>query len=412
MASDMVVALAAATLDGQTLFGHNSNRPAGEAQEVVRVPGRAFAPGEGVRTAALELPQVRQTATVLAGRPVGEWGYQHGVNQLGVAVGLTSFRTRLTADAPGLTGPELVRLTLERAHGAGHAVELLADLVCRHGQSAEAGADAAGAALLIADRSEAFVLAACGRHWALQAVGGVRALGEVCHIRKDWDRISRGLADLAIQRGWWECDGSKLDFAGAVCLQGPNTAAALRRWGQCTVSLETHSGQIDAPFLRRLLAEHGLGRLDQAAPAAAATAGALIVQAGPDPQTAVSVGLPCTNVYFPLSFDADPPAAFRGGDLWRRAQRLASFAARGPHQREEAHDALGALQSHYDQAAAEFHAEAELLRRHGRLTELHRLAESFQQHLLERWEEVYAGIFEEAPPPRRAFAEEAPLFVG
>jgi secernin len=419
MASDMVVALAGAALHGQTLFGHNSNRPTGEAQEVVRIPGRAFAPGEAVRATAVQVPQVRQTATVLAGRPVGAWGYQHGVNHHGVAVGLTTFRTRLASDSPGLSGPELVRLTLERSATALQAVDLLTDLICRHGLHPEpADGDArayAGVALMLVDAREAFVLAACGRHWALQAVGGVRALGEVCRICKDWDRISRGLADLATQRGWWECDGSKLDFADAVGLLGPSTPAALRRWGQCTVSLETHYGQVDGPFLRRLLAEHGLNRPEAEGPETAATSASLIVQAGgpqTPPQLWHAFGSPCTGVYFPLSFDADPPAAFRDGELWRRARRLLTYAALGSRQRDEAREALVALQARIDAAAVEFHAEADPARARGDAAELHRLAESYQQQNLERWEEVYADLFEEAPQAHPAVDEQVPMFVG
>src|SRR6516225_3826464 len=143
MASDMVVALAPATSDGQTLFGYNCNQLARDVPELVRAAGRAFAPGEKVRASQIELPQVRQTITVLGGRCAGEWGYRHGVNQQGVAVGLTHFRARLTGASPGLTGPDLVRLALERAHGTRHAVELLTDLISRHGQTAdgERGAD-------------------------------------------------------------------------------------------------------------------------------------------------------------------------------------------------------------------------------------------------------------------------------
>src|SRR6516164_5855052 len=142
MASDMVVALARATSDGQALFGHNHNRSAREVPELVR-------------TALYELPQVRQTLTVLGGRSAGQWGYSHGVNQAGVAVGLTRFRARLCGELPGLTGPALVRLALERAHGARQAVELLTDLISRHGQVPEpsetaAGDAATGSALLVA----------------------------------------------------------------------------------------------------------------------------------------------------------------------------------------------------------------------------------------------------------------------
>ena len=109
MGSDMVVALGPATVDGQTLFGHNSGRPVGETQHLRRVPGRCFPLGEKVRAQFIELPQVRQTFTVLGSQPDGRWGYEHGVNDQGVAVGLTRLRTRLRCPQPGLWGTDLVR---------------------------------------------------------------------------------------------------------------------------------------------------------------------------------------------------------------------------------------------------------------------------------------------------------------
>ena len=98
MASDMVVALARATLDGHTLFGHNSNRPRGEGASLVRTAGRDHAPGEMVRATHVAIPQARHTFSVLAGRAGSDWGYQHGVNEKGVAVGDTPIRTRLLND--------------------------------------------------------------------------------------------------------------------------------------------------------------------------------------------------------------------------------------------------------------------------------------------------------------------------
>src|SRR5262245_27174241 len=65
MASDMVVALSKSTVDGRTLFGHNSGRLPGEAPWLQRTPGRCFASDEMVQTQHLGLSQVRQTHTVL-----------------------------------------------------------------------------------------------------------------------------------------------------------------------------------------------------------------------------------------------------------------------------------------------------------------------------------------------------------
>jgi len=87
------------------------------------------------------------------------------------------------------------------------------------------------------------VLEATGPHWALGHVGSVRAVAGTCMMRQDWDRISRGLSDLAIARHWWPQDGCKLDFAGALSRPGPDHARALRRWGRATMTLETTAGR-------------------------------------------------------------------------------------------------------------------------------------------------------------------------
>lgn len=173
MASDMVVALAATTVDGQTLFGHNYNGPGDRTLKLVRSQGQKFTAGEAVKLGRLEFLQVRRTASVLAGREEGAWGYEHGVNEHGVAIGCAHVPMRLQGEANGLSGADLVRLGLERAQDAPHAVELLMDLICRHGH-VDSNANA-GTALLIVDNDEAFILIAAGKHWALQNVGSVRS---------------------------------------------------------------------------------------------------------------------------------------------------------------------------------------------------------------------------------------------
>src|SRR5262249_11411547 len=156
---------------GRTLFGHNSGRPPGEGQWLRRTPGCAFASGEKMRTQHLELPQVRQTLTVLGRQARGVWGYHHGINEQGVAIGCTALRTRMQSEQAGLTGPDLVRLGLERAGSARQAVDLLTDLIARHGQGAYPGCAAEERydnALLIADGTEAFAVEASGAHWVYQ----------------------------------------------------------------------------------------------------------------------------------------------------------------------------------------------------------------------------------------------------
>ncbi len=398
MASDMVVALPRATAEGQTLFGHNCNRPAGESLGLVREPGRAFAPGESLPLGGAVLPQVRHTCTVLACRRAGRWGYDHGVNEHGLAVGLTTIRTRLAGEHPGLRGTDLVRLTLERASGALQAVDVLTDLIARHGQADTEASSPCDHAFLIADGREAFVIEAAGPYWAEQVVGSVRAVSDFSHLRQDWDRLARGLSDQAIARGWWPANGSKLDFAGSLGVEPGVAAAGLRRWGRATLLLEQHSGQIDGLFLRRLLAEHCPAPAEGASlcrhadgPTDIGTAASLVVASGAPgslPLAWWAFGPPCAAVYFPLVPAGDLPAAFEaegtGGSCPVSRQARQAAADGGALLRE----ALAALQEQFDQDAREFLAEAAVLRQRGDEGRLRRLAGSLMQHNLERWEAV------------------------
>jgi secernin len=397
----MVVALPRATSDGRTLFGRNCNRPAREGQALVRVEGRAYVPGEMLSTGRVSLPQARQTFRVLAGRRAGLWGYPYGVNEHGVAVGITAICTRLAGDRDGLSGPDLARLALERTCSARQAVDLITDLVVRHGQQA---ADGIGnSSFLVADGREAFALETCGRFWAEQVVGSVRAVTDLCHLRQDWDRISRGLADCAVQNGWWTSDGSKLDFARAIASPGSNPSS-LRRWGRATLLLEQHSGQIDLAFLRRLLGDHGddtsvgppLCR-HPAGPEEEGTAVSWVVAAGLPgslPIAWCAFGPPCAAVWFPLVLAGDLPAAYQaeggagGCRLWRRTTQLAAAVRRGAPRRAAVAEAVSVLQEQFDQDAREFLAEAAVIMQQGDHSRLHRLATALMQHHVERWEGV------------------------
>jgi hypothetical protein len=399
MGSDMLVALARATVDGHTLLAHSNHRSHGESQALALAPGRTFAPGQTVQATHVEVPQVRQTRTVLGGRSGMQWGYRHGVNERGVAVGVTGIHTRLEREAEGLTGADLVRLALERADSARQALEVLTDLIGRHGQEGEEGSS--DNAFVIADGREACVLEACGAHWAEQAVPAVRAVSGVCHLRQDWDRIRAGTAGLAIARGWWPEDGSKLDFAGALGREGPDHASAMRRWVQATLQLEHQLGKISAPLLRRLLGEPAVP-----AEGEPVSASALVADLSADPADLplvwCNLGPPGFGVYFPLVPVGELPTAFTdeggtGSRLWRQ---LAQWHA-DPRQRAAVRPGLARLQERFDQNARELAGEARDLRQRNAWEELHRTATSFMQHNFEHFEEF-------APGPARRSATLAP----
>ncbi len=404
MANDMVAALARATTDGQTLFGHNSNRPHGEPTSLVRRPGRDHAPGERVRTTHIDLPQARHTFAVLAGRAGSSWGYQHGVNEKGVTAGYTPIRTRLLNDSPGLTGPDLVRLVLERAGTALQAVEVLTDLIGRHGQGAFVGAgeNDPDAALLVADCREAHVVEAAGRHWALATVGTVRAVSDACFLRQDWDRISPGLSALAIHRGWWPEDGCKLDFARAIGRPDTDPTTAMRRWGLATIQLEQHSGSIDVALLRGLLRaqSEAVCPLD-GPPRDVETATSFIVRLGKEreslPLAWCAFGPPTLSVYLPVVPVAELPVALgdgtdAGSALGRGLAEWRDICKQDGRLRETLHSALAGVQEQLDEHAQEFFPEAEALHRRGEAGELQRFSRAFMQHVCERMEELAISL--------------------
>ena len=414
MGSDLLVALGQATVNGLTLFGQNCHRTAGEGLVLRRVPGRAFAPDETIKTAHAELPQARRTCTVLGAQPPGCWGYQHGINEHQVAAGCGAWRSKLTGHGHGLLGTDLVRLALERAANARQAVSVLTDLIARHGQIAE------DHVFLIADPTEAFAVEAAGDAWALQEIGQVRAAGDVAVIRQDWDRIACGLAGRTIERGWWPEDGSKLDFAGTLCEEPTGRASALRRWGRATLLLEQQNGHIDAAFLRRVLSDHyeetryEVDPLDTFGPvtplcqhatggATTATVGSFVSALSADPSQVpvlwCAFGPPCLSVHFPVFLDGELPAALTGaapgpypGGVGWLAQRLAEWIGTDTVRLDLVRDALARLQARFDQEAEEFVPEAASLKRDGARTQLERVAGSLMQSHLERFDETVEAL--------------------
>jgi secernin len=421
MGCDMVVALAPATGNSLAYLAANSHRPVGEAQTVQLVPGRTFAAGESAQAPFVLVQQVRQTHTVLAAGPQGSWGYLQGVNDHRVAVGVSSWQSRFQMDRPGLLGPDLVRLVLERAGSARHGLEVLTDLIVRHGQGSfanspegEGEGECGDHIFLIADPQEAFAVEAAGSAWAAQEIGQVRAAGDVAVIRQDWNRLAPGLADRAIAEGWWEEDGSKLDFLGALCETPTGKASALRRWGRITWLIEKQNGHIDGPFLRRLLADHyestpyEVDPLDGPAvktpvcqhaqgDATVATAVSGVVQISQNetapPVYWVALGPPCLSVHFPLLLDGELPAGFaEAGDIWLKMEQLTTYGCRNRRCWQRLRDLLGRLQTRFEQELEEFLTEAAVLKQRGEIQQMRRLASSMMQSHVERLEETVQQV--------------------
>ncbi len=176
---DLLCALPAAT-GRATLFAKNSDRPPGEAQLLEWHGSR---PLDGWQRATYVDVPTRRRATLdcVGSRPAWGWGFEHGVNLAGVAVGNASIFTTLDPRAfpDALTGMDIVRCAVEWAADAPEAVAVIEELVTTIGQG---GSGHEGArrpywsSFLVADPHQAFVVETSGRAVAVEAVERTAAI--------------------------------------------------------------------------------------------------------------------------------------------------------------------------------------------------------------------------------------------
>lgn len=396
MGSDMLVALGSASVQGLTLFGLN-HHAAGRPHHLRLAASCHHAPDATILLGERDLPQARQTCTVLGWQPAGTWGFTHGVNEHRVAVGVATWNSRLPRQQTGLTGAELTRLALERSHSSMQAVEVLTDLLTRHGQRPDPDGGDADHVFLIADPAEAFVLEAAGRWWALLECWQTRAVTDVALIRQDWRRLSPGLAEHAIAQDWWHNDGSKVDFAGSLDGRAPTHAPARRRWGRASVALAQQAGAIDAHFLRRLLADHAENNFELL-PAGAEPTGSFLAELAADdrlPLAWCSFGSPQAALWFPVPLQGELPAAFGPGhpENPALAVRLAQLLQ---HAEERDADplceALERLQGTFDREAEQYQDRAGPLLRQGNVQLVAALATTLMQRHVELFEKEWRQL--------------------
>jgi hypothetical protein len=201
---DSLVALPLAT-GGPTLFAKNSDRPATETQ-VLEFHSAAEARGERRCTHISVEAEPDETFAVLGSRPTWGWGFEHGVNEAGVAIG--NHRITTTKDPrpypDALTGMDLVRLTLERAPDAAAGVAILTELLERYDQGGTCfdpltyGRKPYWSSFLLADPEEAWVVETSGDEWMADQVERTYAVSNRTTI-PEFDQLHRHL-DAPVER--------------------------------------------------------------------------------------------------------------------------------------------------------------------------------------------------------------------
>jgi secernin len=330
------------------LFAKNSDRHPDEPQ-VVEWHGTRPAGGE-LRTQYLTIRDEGAFA-VVASRPSWLWGFEHGVNEHGVAIGNEKIwtTTRPRDLPPALLGMDLVRLGLERGRTADHALDVMTSLLERHGQggSGEPHRDEPYfSSFLVADAGRGWILETSGRTWAAKPVGSGAAVSNRVTLGRDW---TRGSADLA--------PGADFDT-----FRNPRVPTEIAD-GRLATTRSAIAADASPRRLASTLRDHGAGEPTRDVTvcmhqreAHSFTTASMIVELREDAPARgwACLGNPCASVYVPIF---PPTVSPELGDSiqWERFARLRDRIDADPGLGPEAHAELGAIEAELWRAADAAH---------------------------------------------------------
>ena len=278
---DTLCALPPASADGVTVFAKNSDRPPTEPQDLEWHP--ASSAERTQRTTYLDIEGPPDgTIGVLGSRPRWMWGFEHGVNEAGLAVGNEAVYTTLDPRAfpPALVGMDLVRLALERAADAAGGVEVIVGLLDRHGQGGsghEGGSKPYWSSFLLADPHAAFVVETSGTDVAVEEVDQRRAISNRTTI--GWFDDACGIRSPVVEA----LTEPRLEASRAVLASGPASVESMKD------HLRSHVGGADG------------WTVCMHAGTEATTASMVVPLPASGPRIAnVLLGSPCRSIYVPV----------------------------------------------------------------------------------------------------------------
>jgi dipeptidase len=355
---DTLVALAPATADGSVILAKNSDRPADESQPLFQAPRLKHPRGSSLKCQYLEIPQAEETCAVIGSRPHWLWGFEHGVNDCGVAIGNEAVFTKETLPEKGLLGMDLVRLGLERGQSAREALGVITGLLEQYGQGGAAHQDVSmmyDNSFLIADANEAYILETASRHYAWRKVASSASISNHVAIGDNWDGLSSRARECAESNGWWSREaGKKFDFAAAYrSVEYVPPHISEERLRQSGKMLAEYHRKMTPEIMMRILRDHydsGTVFTPDRDPADGARY-SICMHADPIGTTTASMvahirktypfitywaslGNPCCGVFMPLYLQADiPPVLTQVGpecsedSAWRLFKRLDDLVA-------------------------------------------------------------------------------------
>jgi secernin len=257
---DTFVALPDATVDGSVIFGKNSDRPAGEIQDVVTLAAQTYSKGQRVQCTSIEIPQVEHTIAVILSKPRWMWGAEMGANECGVVIGNEAVWTTQPCQATGLLGMDLVRLGLERGETAFAALQVIINLLQQYGQGgncAEHFSFTYHNSFLIADCQSAWVLETAGKYWVAERITcGTRSISNNLSIRGKGDLQHPDVIADAIATGLCTSEAD-FDFAQMFSESGvEDSVPPYSREGRVRSLCQLHQGKFALDTAKSILRDH------------------------------------------------------------------------------------------------------------------------------------------------------------
>lgn len=313
--------LAVVRPDG-VLFAKNSDRDPNEPQLLEWHAAAHHPAGEGLRCTWIEIPQVTRTHAVLISRPFWMWGAEIGSNEHGVTIGNEAVFTHEPYAQTGLTGMDLLRLALERAETANRAVEVIVELLEKHGQGGGCGHEHRDFtyhnSFIVADPGSAWVFETAGRHWETERIEGARSISNGLtipafarrHHNEGAARIAGSPERRARTSELGERAGGAADLMAILRDHG-----AGRRWPE----YDRVNGCMDAPCV------HAGGEV-----VSGQSTASWVAEFGPrgNRHWATATAAPCLSLFKPVAVDtpldwgSDPDDCFDTESLWWRHEVL------------------------------------------------------------------------------------------
>ncbi|MGI8756400.1 MAG: carcinine hydrolase/isopenicillin-N N-acyltransferase family protein [Acidimicrobiales bacterium] len=313
--------------DGGVLFAKNSDRDPNESQVLRWHPAADHDAGTDVACTWLTVPQVAHTHAVVVSQPWWMWGAEMGANEHGVVIGNEAVFTKALKGDTALLGMDLLRLALERAATAAEAVQVMVELLERHGQGGSCSHEHPDFtyhnSFLVADPNGAIVLETADRAWATEDVQGPgrsisNGLTIAAFAAAHTDRLRGLVAACAVRQG-----RTQTSAEGAT--EPADLFAALRDHGDDpSPAWSRMNGAFKAPCA------HAGGRATSTQ-----TTSSWVADLRSAPlHWVTATSAPCTSIFKPVRVDVpcdlgpDPTNHADQRSVWWRHERLHRLALR------------------------------------------------------------------------------------